>query len=563
MKSMRNIVITYEGRKLSLPRGTTVRDAFSAFGLKEDLDLDYQKNPIVSALVNGAHAPLSERLVYTSTISPVKLFSSLGKRCYRQSISYLLAAVCQKLYPRRVLMVRYALGDGYYFTFDDEKPITIATIRRITAEMRRFVARRRPISKNVISLSQAVDWFDKNNMCQTRDLLKSTNEPLVEVYELGGYIDTAYDPIVDNTALLSVWELRKLKLNGMLLRYPRSFDFTKLDTYKENRLLFQALQKDREQRPILKVNSISELSEISHSPQKLAEYIRLCEAYQAKHIADIADMIDRRKGLQFVFISGPSSSGKTTFAYKMCTQLQVRGHETVELSLDNYYLNPDQVPKDEEGKPDFERLDALDLPLLQQNLSDLHKGKAVRLPIYSFKKHERSFGEPVSLGDGKILVIEGIHGMNPALTGAMDRSSFFRIYISAFTQVNISDHNRISTTDNRVVRRIVRDWRTRGSDAVETLSMIPSVQRGENLYIFPYQNNADAMINSALDYELAVLAPLAVPLLRAVGPESGDIYHEARRLLSFLDNFQPIPLTAVPSSSLLREFIGGSEYGVV
>jgi uridine kinase len=266
--------------------------------------------------------------------------------------------------------------------------------------------------------------------------------------------------------------------------------------------------------------------------------------------------------VRFVAIAGTILSGKTTFAFKLCTQLQVRGKKTLKITLDDYYLPPDQCPKDQDGKPDFERLEALNLPLLQHTLQAIQDGEEVSLPTYDFVQKKTTFGEKIKLDAKTIVVMEGIHGMNPALTGSLDSDLIFRVYISAFTQVNIDDHNRISTTDNRIIRRIVRDHRTRGASAEQTLSMIPSIQRGENLYIFPYQGNADMMINSALDYELAVLAPFAQPLLKMVKPSATVVYVTARRLLKFLDNFQPIPDTLVPSDSLLREFIGGSEYGV-
>jgi uridine kinase len=243
--------------------------------------------------------------------------------------------------------------------------------------------------------------------------------------------------------------------------------------------------------------------------------------------------------------------------------LQVRGKKTIKISLDDYFLPPDQAPKDSNGKPDLECLEALNLPLLQNNFQDLLEGKAVALPRFDFKTHS-TFERPlVQLDNQTILVIEGIHGMNPQLYNNLENDSLFKIYISALTQVNIDNHNRISTTDNRIIRRIVRDYRTRGSSAEKTLSMLPSILRGENLYIFPYQNNADVMINSALDYELAVLSPLAQPLLRMVRPSPDMVYATARRLLQFLNNFQPIEDTLVPPDSLLREFIGGSEYNVI
>lgn len=558
---MKQIQVTSGGVTIDLNRGITVGEALRHFIPEQAFSSDYQSDPVVSAVVGDTHVSLSQPLSYDCSIAPVRLFSNLGKRCYRQSLCFLLGAAAQHVMPDRRLTIGYALGDGYYFFAKDGAPVTELEVRMLEEEMLRLIKADIGIHYELVSHQEAVAWFGSRMLLQTKGLLETTNNPHVEVYRMDDVMDVAYDPIVPKSGLLSVWELRPFKGTGLLLRYPRSFDFTKLDAFKKNDLLFSALETEKQERPTMNVGSISDLNRISQSPQ-VVPYIRLCEERQTKRISDIADQICARGKVKFVFICGPSSSGKTTFAYKLCTQLEVRGKQTIELSLDNYYLTPDKCPKDKDGKPDFEVLEALNLPLLQEQLSLLSKGEAVGLPTYHFIEKKTTFGKPVRLGENTILVIEGIHGMNPRLTESVEAESLFRIYISAFTQVNITDHNRISTTDNRIIRRIVRDHRTRASSALETLQMMPNVQRGENLYIFPYQNNADVMINSALDYELAVLAPFAQPLLRAVGPEEGEYYVQARRLLGFLDNFQPIREVLVPSSSLLREFIGGSEYGV-
>jgi uridine kinase len=522
---------------------------------------DYESNPYVCALVNNEVESFSDHLTCNSVIVPIRLFSDIGKRVYRQSICFLLYAAVDTLYPNRRLVIGFALGDGYYFTFQDRFIVGKDTIASIADEMKAIADRNLPIEKAVVPYDEALGYFRKKQFDQTVGLLSADNNPSVQLYQMGNFRDISYEPIVPSSGLISVWELRSYKQNGVLLRYPRSFDFTQLDAYKDNSKLFDALEHGKENAPIIQVSSIGDLSKLSYE-NKIAPFIRLSEEFQAKHIADIAEAICSRDTARFVLIAGPSSSGKTTFAFKLCTQLQVRGKKTVKISLDNYYLPPDQCPKDQDGNPDLERLEALNLPLFQKDLQALQNGEEIALPTYDFVGKRTTFGDKVRLDNRTIVVIEGIHGMNPALTGGLDKELLFRVYISAFTQVNINDHNRISTTDNRIIRRIVRDHRTRGASAQQTLSMIPSIQRGENLYIFPYQANADVMINSALDYELAVLAPFAQPLLKMVKPSSDVVYVTARRLLKFLDNFQPIADTMVPSDSLLREFIGGSEYGV-
>lgn len=560
-ESMRKISITIEDATQSFPIGTSVGDALASFSLAAEMGDDYQKNPYVIALVNDKPLSFSSPLTGSGTMVPIRLFSDIGKRCYRQSLCFLLGAAAAKAFPNRVLTIGFALGDGYYFTFDDNYLVTKETFDMLKEAMDDLVVQSLPIQEIDTSLSEAKKWFGERKSAQTLSLLETNNPSTVTLYRMGSYLDTCYEPVVSNSKLLSVWQLRLYKDNGMLLRYPRSFDYTTLDTYKDNPLLFNALKKQKEESPVIKVHSIGELSKLSVGDD-VVPYIRLCEESQAKQIADIADSVCEHPSAKLILIAGPSSSGKTTFAFKLCTQLQVRGKKTIKISLDNYYLTPDKVPLGLDGKPDLERLDALNLPLLQQNFRDLTAGKEVCFPTYHFIEQMTTFGKPTRLDSKTLLVVEGIHGMNPSLCASLDKDSVFRIYISAFTQVNIDQHNRISTTDNRIIRRIVRDNRTRGTSAENTLSMFPTVQRGENLYIFPYQNNANVMINSALDYELAVLAPYAEPLLKMVKPAATSVYVTARRLLDFLSLFDPISDTLVPSDSLLREFIGGSEYGV-
>ena len=296
--------------------------------------------------------------------------------------------------------------------------------------------------------------------------------------------------------------------------------------------------------------------------QEIFTFIRMNEDLQHRKIAKIADMVSEKGTVKVVFIAGPSSSGKTTFSIRLAIQLRLLGFNPIQISLDNYYRPKTEAPLDEDGKPDLEILEALDLDLFRENLKLLYAGEDVDLPRFDFKNNGRRYfeGKPISLKDNTILVIEGIHGLNPNLVPGVDPKTTFKIYISALTQLNLDDHNRISTTDNRILRRIVRDNRTRSTTAQMTLEMWPSVERGETHHIFPYQNQADVMINSALEYELAVLKPYAEPLLKTVKPEAYEAYPTARRLLAFLENVYPIPANLVPTDSLLREFIGGSEF---
>lgn len=547
-----------------MPIGSTVEEGLLAFDLIDLQDKPcYLDDPIVGALVNYQLQSCSSSLLSDCTLEGVRLFSDMGKRMYRHSICYLLCCAVSMLYPSRRLVIGHSLGDGYYFSFDDELTLRSDDITTISNTMRSLVEQDLPIEEVVLPYEEAMTYFKQNHFDQAASLIATHNEPVVELYRLEGYLDISYEPLLCRTALMQVWELKPYRDRGMLLRYPRSHNIAELDPFTDNPLLFAIFKEYKAWGSILGVQSLGQLNQLGNQ-NTIESFIRLAEALQQKKIANIADQINIHSSVKAVLIAGPSSSGKTTFAHKLAIQLQVLGKQTIKISLDNYYLSPDKAPKDEEGKPDLESLEAIDLAQFQHDLAALIAGEKVRLPRFDFKTSTRTFEDDyVQMNKRTILIIEGIHGMNPKLTNSIDHDALFRVYISALTQLNLDDHNRISTTDNRIIRRMVRDNRTRGTDATTTLNMWPSVRRGEDKYIFPYQNNADVMINSALDYELGVLTPYAQPLLKMVKPNAGPAYETARRLLRFLENANPIPDTLVPPDSLLREFIGGSEFGVI
>lgn len=558
------VTVTYGKNQFELEFGVTVEQALVALGcVDSSIVPSYQDNPVIGAMVNNDLQPTSARLESDCTLEPVRIFSDLGKRMYRHSICYLLGCAVAGLYPDRRLVIGHSLGDGYYYSFNDQYLLSSEDIEQIAKVMRELAHGNLPIERVNIPYGQAMEYFHHRKFEETEALLSYQNEPTISLYQLNGYWDVTYEPLVHTTSVLTVWELKPYGDRGMLLRYPRSFDFTQLDTWKDNPLLFSVFKEYKEWGRILDVESLGKLNKICAAGQ-IQSFIRMAESLQAKKITQIADRITGDSNIRVVFIAGPSSSGKTTFAQKLCIQLQVVGIRPIKISLDDYYLTREFVPVDENGEKDYERLEALDTAQFQRDLHDLYDGLAVDLPHFDFKQNKRYYTDnPIRLDRHSILVIEGIHGLNPALVPQIDQETTFRIYISALTQLNLDDHNRISTTDNRILRRIVRDNRTRGVEAETTLAMWPSVQRGENLHIFPYQNNADVMLNSALDYELGVLAPFAQPLLKTVKPSAHKAYPLARRLLAFLENVYPISESAVPRDSLLREFIGGSEFDVI
>ncbi|MDD7009126.1 MAG: nucleoside kinase [Bullifex sp.] len=530
--------------------------------LNADLNTPYEKDPVVGALVNGELKSLDYRLIYPADVKPVRLFSPLGKRIYRHSLCFLLSYAASKVFPDRHLEIGHSLGDGYFFRFTDEE-VTEAEVGELAETMREAVRRDLRTERINIPYSEAVSLFSGPRYERTLALLKTRNDSGIRISRMDGFSYIAYEPIVTRTSLLTLWELRPYH-GGMLLRYPQSRDgYMRIRPFQDNPKLFEVFCRSARECRIIKAESLGHLNE------KIAEgdtqrLIELSETMLDRQIMAISEDIKRRKTVKMVFIAGPSSSGKTTSSLKLFSALEILGYTPIKISLDDYYLSRDLVPRDEDGNYDYEVMEALDLELFRKNMADLSEGLPVHLPSFDFRTQKRSYcSDATVLSESSIVIVEGIHGLNPGLIPDIDPSLVYKIYISCLTTVSIDDNNRISTTDNRIIRRMIRDSRTRGTSATETLAMWPSVERGEKNHIFPYQNNADAMINSSLPYEIAALTPYAIPLLRSVKPESGDAYTLSRRLLKFLELCYMIPLEEIPRTSLLREFLGGSIYKAV
>ena len=554
---MEKVKVQFENRCHDVDKGTSVKDFLNLPEAPE-----YEDNPVAGAYVNGEFKSLHYTLIYHfTTVEPIHLFSQLGKRIYRHSICFLLSCAAAKLFPDNHLVIGHSLGDGYYFSFSD-KSVTNEDITALTGKMKSLVKAKMPVEREKLPYAEALSLFSGHTFRYTSELLETRNEGDITAYTLDGYTDISYEPLVYNTSLLSLWDLRKYE-NGMLLRYPQSRDFLKLKPFTENPLLFSVFRETEKNDRILKMESLGQLNKcIQNGEEK--ELIQLSEAMFNAKVRDVASDILAKKKIKAIFIAGPSSSGKTTFSLKLSQQLRISGYEPVKISLDDYYLTRDNVPVDSDGNKDYEALEALDLDFFRDNLNDLITQGQCRLPHFSFRDNARIMNEQVTvMKDNSVLIIEGIHGLNPALAPGLDKNISYRIYISALTSMIIDDHNRISTTDNRIIRRIVRDHRTRGIKTEETLSMWPSVERGEKNYIFPYQNNADVMINSAMPYELAALAPYALNLLRSVKPDTPYAYATARRLLKFLSLVYIIPISQIPEDSITREFLGGSAFGAI
>ena len=554
---MEKVCMICSGKEHMVTRGTSAREALGLPSAPV-----YEDDPVVAVLVNGEFKNLHYSLVHRkTTLEPIKLFSPLGKRVYRHSICFLLSYAASKLYPESHLEIGHSLGDGFYFRFTD-KAVADEDISKLTAIMEEAVSKKLPIHKEKLPYPEAVETFTGRTFKHTAELLATRNDGDITAYSLDGFIDISYEPLVTNTSVLSLWKLQKYE-EGMLLRYPQSRDFKQLNKFQDNPLLFSVFKRSAVENHILKVGSLGQLNSTILSG-KTSELIQLSEAMFNARVQEIANDIASRGSIKAIFIAGPSSSGKTTFSLKLSQQLQIRGLNPIKISLDDYYFTRDLVPVDEDGNKDYEVLEALDLDFFRGNLSELIYNGETLLPHFSFKENARHMAEQATVMDkSSVLIIEGIHGLNPTLAPDLDPGLCYKIYISALTSIIIDDHNRISTTDNRIIRRTVRDFRTRGVKTEETLSMWPSIERGEKNHIFPHQNNADAMINSSMPYELAALTPYALNLLRSVKPNAGMAYATARRLLKFLELIYTIPADDIPRDSITREFLGGSVFGAV
>lgn len=545
--------------QVTLPGGET---RAYPFGIKASViaqALAPVQAPLAALLVNNEATALDERVIIDCAVEPLPVTDSRGAFIYRKSLCFLLSMAARELHPDRRLIAGMAIGNGFYHFFEDEERPTQAELRALEARMRALVEKDVSITLEWFGWAEAARYFEERKQLDTLLLLEHRNDSRIPLNECGGYRDLFITPLVPSTGILKTFELRPYH-EGFLLRYPHKETPDRLEPFEDDPTLYAIADEYRRRGKIHGVRSIGALNRLA-TPQKMREFIRVAEALQNKKIAEIADRVaERADKVKVVLIAGPSSSGKTTTSKKLAVQLTVLGFRPVIIALDDYFVDRERTPRDEKGEYDFECLEALDVEYLNEQLVELFAGKEIELPTFDFKLGaRRPSGRKLKLGPRDLLVMEGIHGLNDRLTPRIPKEQKFRIYVSALTQLNLDDHNRVSTTDNRLLRRMVRDWQFRGHSALDTLRMWPSVQRGERLHIFPFQNLADAAFNSALDYELGVLDVYAEPLLRTVKPVSPE-YAEASRLLAFLGNIAPIPTHLVPRDSILREFIGESEF---
>ncbi|MBL7065762.1 MAG: nucleoside kinase [Anaerolineae bacterium] len=539
-----------DGRTFEAPVGTVLEQYVK-------VALDDSPVPFIAALVNGELRELIYQVQSDARVIPIFLSDSDGVRIYRRSLSFLLVTVVRELFPEAQVFVDYTLPFGGFFCrVRGREPFSAQELAQIEARMREIVGEDAPITRERVPLDEAIQTFHARGEEEKVQLLTRRRKDYLTLYNLRGSRDYFHGYMVPSTGYLRYFALRPWP-PGFVIQYPRRHRPTELLPVRDYPQLTAIFREYGEWLRLLGVDSVSGLNEATANG-RIREIVLVSEALHEQRIAQIADQIAlRRDEVRLVLIAGPSASGKTTFSKRLSVQLLAHGIHPFPLALDNYFVDREKTPRDEHGNYDFETLGALDVPLFNQHLLALMRGEEMQIPCFNFKTGQREEGETVQLGPDHIIIVEGIHGMNPRLAAAVPRERTFRIFVSALTQLNIDRHNRVPTTDTRLVRRVVRDAIYRGYTAEETLNRWESVRRGEKRHIFPHQEHADVMFNSALAYELAVLKPLAEPLLLQVEP-SNPRRVEAKRLLTFLKWFQPCGTDLIPDNSILREFIGDS-----
>ncbi|GAB4542376.1 MAG: nucleoside kinase [Anaerolineales bacterium] len=537
-----------DGRTLLAPRGSSVSEFLQP--VKEDFGA-----PIVAAVINNEIHELTYPVEIEARCQPVTMSSADGARIYRRSLTFLLEIAFAESFPQAKLTIDHSVSDGgFYCQISGREALTQAELDALKTRMKRFVESDLPFVRREIPIAQALDYFSKLGYEDKVRLFSHRNKDYLTLYELNGRMDYMQGYMVPSTGCLRWFDLRLIN-GGFILQFPRRNSPTRLVNMRDYPKLLKTFRQYGDWLSRLNIDSVGALNDAIKNG-RADEIILVSEALHEQNIADAAQQIIQ-SGARIILIAGPSSSGKTTTSRRLAIQLLARGVSPFPLELDNYFIDRDQTPLGEDGKPDFETLEALDLKRLADDLQKLLRGEALQLPRYNFKTGRSEAGDLIQLKEGQPLILEGIHGMNPRLipTGLSD--SAFRIYVSALTQLNLDRHNRVSTTDTRLIRRMARDARERGYSAAQTISRWESVGRGEKKHIFPYQENADVMFNSALAYEVAALKPVVEPLLRQVPHRSAE-FIEARRLLAFLEWFEPLDEKHIPANSIVREFLGAS-----
>ena len=539
------------GEMYDVPTGSTLEDVYAQIGLQ----MEYGP---VSARVNNKVEGMHYRVYKQKEVEFLSLYDSSALRSYTRTLFFVLNKAAHDLWPDCTVVIDIPVSNGYYVDLRLDRPVTPDDVNAVRQRMQEIIDANVPIHRHETTTEEAIRMFTESRSFSKVKLLQGVGSLYTTYYDINGYLDYYYGSLLTSTGQLYLFGV-EYYFDGLLLRIPSQQDPSKLGAFMRQDKMFEIFKEHHRWQDILGMRTVGDLNRAIREGHTNT-LIQISEALQEKKIAQIADEIAHRPGIKMVLIAGPSSSGKTTTCKRISVQLAVNGLQPIGISLDDYFLDRDQTPRDESGDYDFEHLHALNIPLLNQQLNALFRGEEVELPRYNFQQGKSEWsGKHLQLKGNEILVVEGIHALNPELTAEIPDSQKFRIYASALTTILLDNHNYIPTTDNRLLRRIIRDYKYRGVSAQETIRRWPSVRKGENRWIFPYQENADAMFNSAMLFELAVIKQQAEPLLEQV-PENCVEHAEAYRLRKFLKYIKPIPEAQIPPTSLLREFLGGSSF---
>ena len=531
--------------------GSTLFDIFSAFDLK-------MTHGPVSARVNNKVEGMHYRVYNSKDVEFLDMTSSSGSRAYTRTLFFVLCKAVQDIYPATDVLIDIPVSNGFYVDIRLGRPVVDEDVNIIRRRMQEIIDARMPIRRFTVPTEEAVALFQEKGDIEKVKLLKTSGSIYTTYYKIGDYVDYYYGTLLTNTSQLYLFGLEKY-YDGMLLRIPSLKNPDVLGEMTRQDKMFEIFKEHHRWQSILGIRTIGDFNQAIDA-NHATDIINISEALQEKKIAKIAEEIANRKGVKLVLLAGPSSSGKTTSCKRLSIQLAVNGLKPLQISLDDYFVDREKTPKDASGEYDYESIYALDLDLINEQFNALFRGEEVELPKYDFQSGKsKKSGNKLKMNDNNVLVVEGIHALNPELTAHIPQEQIFRVYASALTTILLDNHNYIPTTDNRLLRRIIRDNKYRGVSAQETIHRWPSVRAGENKWIFPFQENADAMLNTAMLYELAVIKMQAEPLLQQV-PENCEEYAEAYRLLKFLKYFKGIPYNNLPPTSLLREFLGGSSF---
>lgn len=548
---LKNIEIKIDNQRYQISTGVTLEEIASQF----------QKNykyPILIAKVNNKLKELSEPVTVPSTIEFLDLTSREGSRTHISGLTYILIYAIKKLYGKNAnAIIQHSLDKGIYI--ETNFKLTEGKVIAIKQEIQSIIESDMPITKMTIDRMEAIDYFEKIDDSVKADVMKYNTNTYVTLYRLGNYYNYFYNLMPTSTKRLSAFDLTYINENGLLLQFPTVYFPEKIPEYHPHPGVFDVFKEHHEWGKIIHIENSVDLNRVV-SRGKISDLIRIDETLQSNRLLNVAKEINtHKKNIKIVLVAGPSSSGKTTTSRKLCMYLQSFGLHPKVLSMDDYFVERENTPLDEKGVPDYECLEAIDLELFNTQLENILKGEEVSIPTFNFALGKKEYKNKLKLAEEDIIVIEGIHALNTKILTNIPRENKYRIYISALTELNMDDHNRVSTTDNRLLRRIIRDNRTRGYDVEHTLKVWQSVRRGEEKYIFPFQDEADCTFNTALIYEIGVLKTYVEPLLYSV-PSSSEYYEEAKRLINFLRLFLPIPADDVPKDSVLREFIGNGYF---